>query len=176
MDEELQRISIRMLSEGEKTIAYFKSLPLEAWTAQVYTTGTCWNVKQLLAHFLSAERGLTALVRDIITEGGGAPQEFDIDEFNESEVADLVEIEIPVLLDAFGDARKEFGQLVGSLSSQDLDRMGRHPWFGDTELRKALKLVYRHNMIHLRDIRKALESGQPVPHLDVSPPSSDGEG
>ena len=25
-----------------------------------------------------------------------------------------------------------------------------------------LKLVYRHNMLHERDVRKALETGQPV--------------
>jgi hypothetical protein len=165
-----------MLSEGEKTIAYFKALPPDAWDTQVYTTGSCWNIKQLLAHFLSAERGLTALVRDIITEGGGAPEEFDIDDFNEGEVAGLVDIEIPALLNAFGEARKEFSELVGSLSAQDLDRMGRHPWFGETELRKALKLVYRHNMIHLRDIRKALNTGQPVPHLDILPPAGEGKG
>jgi hypothetical protein len=164
-----------MLSEGEKTIAYFKDLPQEAWETQVYTTGTCWNIKQVLAHFLSAERGLTALVHDIITEGGGAPEELDIDEFNENEVADLADHEIPRLLDAFGEARKEFSDLVGKLSAQDLDRMGRHPWFGETELRKALKLVYRHNMIHLRDIRKALDTGQPAPHLDIAPPAQEGK-
>jgi hypothetical protein len=35
-----------------------------------------------------------------------------------------------------------------------------------------LKLVYRHTMLHLRDVRKALETGLPVPHLDVTPPSA----
>jgi hypothetical protein len=32
-----------------------------------------------------------------------------------------------------------------------------------------LKLVYRHNMLHERDVRKALETGQPVPHVDAQP-------
>jgi hypothetical protein len=165
-----------MRTEGDKTIAYFKNLPQEAWGTQVYTTGTCWNIKQVLAHFLSAERGLNALVHDIITEGGGAPEEFDIDEFNEGEVADLADLEVPALLDAFGKARKEFSDLVASLSMGDLDRMGRHPWFGETELRKALKLVYRHNMIHLRDIRKALDTGRPAPHFDIKPPAQEDQG
>ncbi len=39
-----------------------------------------------------------------------------------------------------------------------------------------LKLIYRHNMIHLRDLRKALATGDPVPHLDVSPPSQETDG
>ena len=45
----------------------------------------------------------------------------------------------------------------------DLDREGRHPFFGPSALEKLLKLVYRHNMLHLRDIRHALkerDSGQ----------------
>jgi hypothetical protein len=160
-----------MQSEGEKTIAYFKSLPPEALKQQVYTTGSCWNIHQLLAHFVSAERGLMQLVRDISAGGRGAPDDFDIDDFNENEVAELMELELPELIEAFGKARKGFGEVVEGLSGTDLDRLGRHPWFGETELRKALKLVYRHNMIHQRDIRKALDSGQPVPHLDIKPPA-----
>jgi len=35
-----------------------------------------------------------------------------------------------------------------------------------------LKLIYRHNIIHLRDIRRALKTRQPVPHLDVTPPAA----
>jgi hypothetical protein len=31
-----------------------------------------------------------------------------------------------------------------------------------------VKLVYRHNMIHLRDIRRALKSGHPKPADDSS--------
>ncbi len=171
MDKELQNISRRMKSEGEKTIAYFNSLPPEAWKQQVYTTGTCWNIHQVLAHFVSAERGLMHLVREISSGGRGAPDDFEIDEYNENEVSGLQELEVSDLIEAFSSGRKEFGALVESLSATDLDRLGRHPWFGETELRKALKLVYRHNMIHQRDIRKALGSGQPVPHLDIKPPA-----
>ncbi len=173
MDEELLHISRRMISEGENTIAYLKDLPPGAWKQQVYTTGSCWNIHQVLAHFVSAERGLAQLVRDISAGGAGAPDDFDIDEFNENEVAGLQEFEVPDLIEAFAKARKEFSTIVESLSAKDLDRLGRHPWFGETELRKVLKLVYRHNKIHLRDIRKALETGQPVPHLDVKPPVHD---
>ena len=173
MDKELLNISRRMKSEGEKTIAYFKSLPPEAWKQQVYTTGSCWSIHHILAHFVSAERGIMQLVRDISTGGSGAPDDFEIDEFNENEVALLQELEVSDLFEAFSTARKEFSTLVESLSATDLDLVGRHPWFGGTKLRKALKLVYRHNMIHQRDIRKALNSGQPVPHLDIKPPAQD---
>jgi hypothetical protein len=57
------------------------------------------------------------------------------------------------------------------MAEADFDRVGYHPWFGDTPLENMLKLVYRHNMIHQRDIEKALATGQPVPHLEVTAPS-----
>jgi hypothetical protein len=34
------------------------------------------------------------------------------------------------------------------------------------------KLVDRHNMIHLRDIRNAVKAHAPVAHLEITPPSS----
>ena len=98
LDEELQHIARRMMSEGEKTIAYFKVLPTESWKQQIYTTGSGWTIRQVLAHFVSAELGLSALVRDVIADGGGAPHDFDIDEFNENEVAGLQALEISALL------------------------------------------------------------------------------
>jgi len=61
--------------------------------------------------------------------------------------------------------------LVRGMSEADFDRIGRHPWFGRVPLENMLKLIYRHNMLHERDIRKALETGQPVPHVDAKPPS-----
>lgn len=173
MDDELLLISRRMMSEGNKTVEYFHGLPTQAWKQQVYTTGSCWTVHQVLAHFVSAEIGLSTLVRDVITDGRGAPEGFNIDDFNEKEVAGLRDMTATALIDRFTRARADFSTLVNSLSPADLDRLGRHPWFGETELRKALKLVYRHNMIHLRDIRRALESGRPVPHLEVRPPAQD---
>jgi hypothetical protein len=48
------------------------------------------------------------------------------------------------------------------MSDEDLGREGRHPWLGWDKIGKFLKLVYRHNMIHQRDMRRALEEGQPA--------------
>jgi hypothetical protein len=62
--------------------------------------------------------------------------------------------------------------LATGLDPAALGSRGYHPWFGEVEIRDMLKLVYRHNMIHLRDVRSALKSGGPTPHKDIKPPSA----
>jgi hypothetical protein len=69
----------------------------------------------------------------------------------------------------FTAARAATVALVRGMQDSDLDRIGRHPWFGNVPLEQMLKLVYRHNMLHERDTRKAIETGQPVAHVDARP-------
>jgi hypothetical protein len=160
-----------MKEEGEKTAAYFESLERSDWEQQVYTTGSGWRVRQLLAHFISAERAFEHFIRDVMKGGPGAPRDFDIDAFNESEVPQL-EAAPPELIDAYRETRSRTLKLLDEVGSSDLRLRGYHPWFGDSQLEDMLKLIYRHNIIHLRDIRRALKTHQPVPHLDVTPPAA----
>lgn len=167
----LLHIRGRMKEEGEKTAAYFESLADSDWDQQVYTTGSGWRVRQLLAHFISAERTFEHFIRDVLKGGSGAPRDFDIDAFNESEVPEL-EAQPAELIDAYRTTRLQTLDLLDEVGSADLGLRGYHPWFGDSQLEDMLKLIYRHNIIHLRDIRRALKSGEPVPHLDVTPPAA----
>lgn len=160
-----------MEQEGKKTAAYFEALADMDWDQQVYTTGSGWHVRQILAHFVSAERAFENFIRDVLRGGPGAPRDFEIDAFNESEVPEL-ESPTGELVRAFQATRLNTLKLLDELVSTDLLRRGYHPWFGDSKLEDMLKLIYRHNIIHLRDIRRALKSGQPVPHLDVTPPTA----
>ncbi len=162
----------RLHEEGQKTAAYFRALTPEQFLQQVYTTGPLWRVRDVLAHFVSAERTFEYYGRDILGGGPGAPKDFVIDEYNATQVAGFTEAATGDLIAQFVTARATTVTLVGGMLDSDLDRIGRHPWFGNVPLENMLKLVYRHNMIHERDLRKALETGQPVPHLDVQPPSA----
>jgi hypothetical protein len=57
-------------------------------------------------------------------------------------------------------ARQAMVALVEGMDDADLEREGRHPFFGVGKMEQFLKLVYRHNMIHERDVRKALDAVQ----------------
>lgn len=161
----------RLTEEGYKTAAYFRALTDLDFSQQVYTTGPLWRVRDLLAHFVSAERIFVFYGREILAGGPGAPDDFVIDEFNATQVAGLKDAAPADLLAQFEAARAETVNLARQMADGDFDRLGRHPWFGRVPLETMLKLIYRHNMLHERDIRKALETRQPVPHMDVQPPS-----
>jgi hypothetical protein len=46
--------------------------------------------------------------------------------------------------------------LLRGFDEADLDRQAHHPWLGFDRVEKFVKLVYRHNMIHQRDVRRTL--------------------
>ncbi len=172
MPDRKELILKRLADEGEKTAAFFKGLADSQWGQQVYTTGPLWRTRELLAHFVSAEGTFAYYGRDILVGGSGAPEDFVIDEFNATQVSGLKEATTADLIQQFEAARAEIVQIVRDMADADFDRIGRHPWFGRVPLENMLKLIYRHNMIHQRDISKALETGQPVPHVDVAPPTA----
>jgi hypothetical protein len=57
--------------------------------------------------------------------------------------------------------------MARSMDESDLTKKTNHPWFGEQTIGWFLKLIYRHNALHLLDIRKAIQTGEPVPHSDA---------
>jgi len=49
--------------------------------------------------------------------------------------------------------REKMATWVESLDEADLAKEGRHPFLGETTVEEMIKLVYRHNQIHYRDMR-----------------------
>lgn len=167
----------RLTQSGEKTIAFFESLSDEVLRQQVYTQATStapkWTLFDILAHFVSTERIFQQYGNDILAGGPGAPDDFDIDAFNSREVTALTaQHNRNALVAAFRQARHDTITLAQRTTNADLDCTGYHPWFGEMQLEKMIKLVYRHNQIHERDIKKALQTGRPVPHVDVTAPTA----
>lgn len=159
----------RLTEEGQKTAAYFSRLTPAELTQQVYLTGPTWRAHDILAHFVSAEETLQFYGLQILAGGQGAPDDFVIDDFNAIQVGGLRAAAPAQLIARFEQARAETVALVRGMQDGDLDRIGRHPWFGSVPLEQMLKLVYRHNMLHERDVRRAIETGQPVPPNDAQP-------
>ena len=162
----------RLQEEGRKTAAHFHALDAAQLAQVVYTTGPQWRVVDILAHFVSAEQTMQLYGQQVLAGGSGAPEDFVIDEFNAIQVAGLRDEPAASLVAQFEQARAATADMVAGMAESDFDRIGRHPWFGRVPLEQMLKLVYRHNMLHERDIRRALETGLPVPHVDAQPLAS----
>ena len=69
----------RLKKEGEKVTAYFSTLTDEQWQTEVYTEGDIWMIRNVLAHFVTSERGLLKLFERIRQGGPGAAEDFSID-------------------------------------------------------------------------------------------------
>jgi hypothetical protein len=153
-------LSERLRDEGAKTLAFFRALTPQQWETPVYTEDAHWSVRHVLAHFVAAESGITRLVENILAGGQGTPEDFDLNAYNERKVNALKEASREELLEKFSQLRQLSSTLVRGLHPEDLAKSGRHPWLGPASLGEIVKLMYRHNQIHQRDIRKAFESGE----------------
>lgn len=156
MPEDPLFLSQRLLSEGDKAITFFQSLDPDQFEKIIYSEGTKWTVNQVLAHFVSAEHSLCRLVENIAAGGAGSPEDFDLNGYNERKVKELEQITAGELIKAFRQNRKKTALFVAGLKPEDLQRQGRHPFLGIAPLSEIIKIIYRHNQIHIREIRQEL--------------------
>lgn len=147
----------RLKKEGEKVFATFSALNNEQWNAEVYTEENIWTVRELLAHFVTSERGLLKLFEGIRQGGPGVADDFSIDRYNASQQQKTKEMTWQELLEQFVEVRANAVQWVSGLSEVDLVKEGRHPFLGQVQLTEMIKMLYLHNQIHIRDLRKVVE-------------------
>ena len=140
----------------EDSIAFFKSLTAEELTAQVYQDGAKWTARQVLAHFITVERSMHWLFKNIASGGPGSPEDFDIERFNRSQTSKLDELTLDELISQFREVRQETISIVRELTEDDLDREGLHAFHGHGKLEKFIRWAYEHTHIHENEIRQAL--------------------
>ncbi len=156
MGEQQILIQKRLREEGDKVLAVFEALLPEQWQTVIYTDGMTWTIKDVLAHQISAEREFQYYGRDILNGGTGAPENFSINAFNNAAVAQRRDRTTDQLLAEFRAARQETIEFVDVIEDEQFSLQGRHPFCGMMTIEGMFKLMYRHNMMHARDMRKAL--------------------
>jgi uncharacterized protein (TIGR03083 family) len=156
MSDKHALIQKRLRDEGDKLLAVFEGLTPAQWQTVIYTDGMTWTIKDVLAHQISAEGEFQFYGRDVLNGGQGAPEDFDINAFNNREVAQKIDRTPAELLADFRVTRQATIDFVAAIRDDQWARQGRHPFFGMMTIEDLFKLIYRHNMLHARDIRKAL--------------------
>lgn len=153
---ELNELADKLKSEGEKFFALFAGLTDDQWSAKVYTEGETWTIRNVLAHFVTSERGLVKLFEQIRLGGAGASDDFSIDRYNASQQEKTKDLPPQELLEQYKEVRDTSIAWTLSLSELDLEKQGKHPFLGMTSLREMIKMLYLHNQIHYRDMKKVL--------------------
>jgi hypothetical protein len=152
-----QRLADRLIQEGGRVVDFFNLIYPEQWSTQIYPDQSTWTIKDLLAHFVSAEIGRRALINDIQSGGNGAPEEFSIDRFNQREVELLKELSSEGLINQFKTERSKLAEMVASYTIDDLNKVGNDPYLGPASLSEIIQLTYRHLQIHMREVRQYLK-------------------
>ncbi|MBX7213814.1 MAG: DinB family protein [Thermoflexales bacterium] len=155
MTEASGALADKLLSEGERTLAFFHALSADAWAQAVYGEGAAWTVAQALEHLVIAEVTLLRVLRDVAAGGPGAPPEIDIDRFNAQRTGSL-QADPAGLMDAFRAGRQRIADFTRGLDEAQLARHGRHPAMGDSALGDMIKMIHLHASMHVRDIRRQL--------------------
>lgn len=145
-------------SEGEKTLAFFKELTLPQMQAQIYDDGLAWTTHDLLAHFVEVEGSIGRVMRSVSEGGEGVAADFNINRWNEKNTTEMSQQhDDTALLAEFAARRAANVEWARSLSDEALERRGRHPALGETELKHMIKLMYIHLIGHQRDIKRKLQ-------------------
>jgi uncharacterized damage-inducible protein DinB len=154
---ELTELADKLRSAGEKYYLLFAGLTDEQWNAEVYTEGETWTIRNVLSHFVTSERGLVKLFEQIRLGGAGASDDFSIDRYNASQQEKTRELSPQELLEQYKAVRADSIAWTLSLAESDLEKQGRHPFLGMTTIREMIKMLYLHNQIHYRDMKKVLK-------------------
>ena len=154
---ETSQLAEKLRAEGDKMISIFSGLTDEQWNREVYTEGTTWTIRNILAHFVTSERGLLKLFERIRQGGEGAADDFSIDRYNAAMQERNKEATPQQLLEQYKDVRASAISWVSSLNEPELDMTGRHPFLGETVIRDMIKMLYIHNQNHYRDMKKVLK-------------------
>ena len=153
---EIDGLSDKLKSEGEKFYGMFAALTDEQWQAEIYTEGETWTIRNVLSHFVTSERGLVKLFEEIRMGGAGAADDFSIDRYNAAQQRRTQDLSPQDLLEQYKAVRAESVAWVSGLKEEDLEIKGRHPFLNVTTIREMIKMLYIHNQTHYRDMKKVL--------------------
>ena len=147
----------KLKSEGDKFSAFFAGLTDDQWKREVYTEGSVWTIRSILAHLMTSERAFVKLFESIRQGGAGVSEDFVIDRYNARQQEKTSELTPAELLEQYKAVRAEMIAWVSGIADSDLEKTGRHPFLGVTTLHEMVKMVYIHNQTHYRDLRRVLK-------------------
>lgn len=149
----------QVLEDGAtRTITFFKTLPPTDLDRPVYVDDVHWTVRQVLAHFITIEKSMHWLFRNMLAGGPGSPQDFDLERFNRTQPAKLDGLSLNELIERFRTVRRETIAIVADMADSDFDRVGRHPFHGTDRLERFIRWADEHARLHELDIRGILNA------------------
>lgn len=160
-DSEAIRASLQRKIEGifAKVQTAISTLEDEQWRTVVFSDSG-WTVADLLRHMISVEEIIQSYIEQIISGGGGAEVDFNLDEWNAETVQAMQKHAPTALLPMFAEAHQNSLALLERTPGDAWDKQGFYPHelIGTIGLKGWFKMIAVHNRIHLKDIQKVLQN------------------
>jgi hypothetical protein len=151
-----EKIIEKLISDGDRIVELFTSLAIPEWSSIVYFGEYEWQVKDILAHFISAEQSFIVLFDSIRISGLGVTNDFTVDDYNNAQILKLKGFEIKDLIDLFKKTRNDTVIWVSQISEHDFEKVGRHPALGETKIFNMIRMISIHTQMHLKDLHNSL--------------------
>lgn len=140
-----------------ESLAFFRGLSSAECKIRVYQDGAQWTVQEILAHFITIERSMHRLFKEMLSGGRGSPPDFDFERFNRTQPRKLEGLSLDELIEKFRTVRAETVDIVRAMKEEDLDREGVHAFHGHGRLERFIRWAHEHARLHENDIRAVLK-------------------
>ena len=156
MANRAKSLADKLVSEGERTLAYYQALLATAWQQPIYGAGANWTLRDVFEHLIISETSLQQLFQRIVSTGAGIEDGFNIDQFNAEHTRELSALSMDELSQHYTQTRQRTADFTRNLTDEQLAIRARHPAIGDSALEDMLKLIYLHHSMHMRDVKKSV--------------------
>jgi hypothetical protein len=128
----------------------------DRWETSVYSDGAAWNVRQLVAHLVDADRGHNNQVMSIAEGRDLIPENFDVERYNLSRTAKNADKTPEQCRNDLENTRAELLAWLQTVDEEKLDRQGRHASLRIMSVHDIVRLSALHELGHAQDIARAL--------------------
>ena len=148
MEKQLDALVEKLQAVRADTLRMMDALAESEWTRPGIVGE--WTARDLVVHFISAERGMTKLAQRFAQgESPKTAPDFNIDFYNRRQIEKRAQMTLAEIRAELETSRRELLEFVKGLSAEQLARRGEHPVYGEMSLEGLLNVIYTHERDHL---------------------------
>ena len=143
-------------SSQQKLNGLFSRLQPADWERPIQDEDQMWTVRQILAHMVNSQRGMTGTITQISAGQEGVPADFDVHRWNKRMVEKSADKTPQDLLKELEAGHVTLKQTVATLDDAALDKRGRHGSLEIMSVEQIARLVGTHASDHAQTIADKL--------------------
>lgn len=154
MSARKQQLIQELTEAREQLLSLCRQLTDQEWLLP--TDEGVWTVKDNVLHLSISEPGLLRLAQRALRGEPLRSQDFDLDYYNQRQVAKYREKTVEAILEDLQSARASTLAFIASLDNSDLDIEAEDKYFGRVTVEYLIRRIATHDRHHMEVIRKAI--------------------